>query len=161
MLLTNTEPVFEELENHQMALQTMQSSSAAGSFLDEVMKWQKRLQTIEAVLTTWLDVQEKWVELEEVKDIQLTVHDVSRNISYSSSKTSFCFHILQVYSSQDVMTALPNDANIFATVSRDFKLFMRATEKNPNVLQCCQRKSNHQFTKDQNTVLGINEKNIM
>ena len=58
MLLTNTGPIFEELESHQMALQAMQSSSAAGSFLDEVMKWQKRLQTIEAVLTTWLQVQE-------------------------------------------------------------------------------------------------------
>ena len=67
MLLTCTEPIFDELENHQMALQAMQSSSAAGSFLDEVMKWQKRLQTIEAVLTVWLEVQEKWVELEEVK----------------------------------------------------------------------------------------------
>ena len=66
LLLTHTEPIFGELEGHQVALQTMQSSSAAGSFLDEVMKWQKRLQTIEAVLTTWLDTQEKWVELEEV-----------------------------------------------------------------------------------------------
>ena len=45
----------------------MQGSSAAGSFLDEVTKWQKRLQTIEAVLSTWLEVQEKWVELEEVR----------------------------------------------------------------------------------------------
>ena len=66
-LLTNVEPIFEELENHQVSLGVMQSSSAAGSFLDEVTKWQKRLQTIEAILTTWLDVQEKWVELEEVR----------------------------------------------------------------------------------------------
>ena len=44
----------------------MQVSSAAGSFLDEVLKWQKRLQIIEAVLTNWLAVQDKWVELEEV-----------------------------------------------------------------------------------------------
>lgn len=65
-LLKNTDPIFEELEGHQVALQTMQSSSAAGSFLDEVMKWQKRLQTVEAVLTMWLQVQDKWVELEEV-----------------------------------------------------------------------------------------------
>ena len=36
-LLTNTEPIFEELEGHQVVLQTMQSSSAAGSFLDEVV----------------------------------------------------------------------------------------------------------------------------
>ncbi len=49
-----------------MSLQAMQSSSAAGSFLDEVVKWQKRLQTIEGVLTLWLRVQEKWLQLEEV-----------------------------------------------------------------------------------------------
>ena len=65
-LLDNTDPIFEELEGHQVSLQAMQSSSAAGSFLDEVLKWQKRLQTIEAVLTAWLDTQEKWIELEEV-----------------------------------------------------------------------------------------------
>ena len=66
MLLMATDPIFEELESHQVSLQAMQSNSAAGSFLDEVVKWQKRLQTIEAVLSTWLEVQEKWVELEEV-----------------------------------------------------------------------------------------------
>ena len=65
-LLTKTSSIFDELEHHQVALQAMQSSSAAGSFLDEVIKWQKRLQTIEAVLTKWLEVQEKWAELEEV-----------------------------------------------------------------------------------------------
>ena len=84
MLLTSTAPIFDELESHQMALQAMQSSSAAGSFLDEVMKWQKRLQTIEAVLTVWLEVQEKWVELEEVKyNIQITalnVHSIGDDI---------------------------------------------------------------------------------
>jgi dynein heavy chain len=65
-LLKNTGPIFDDLEAHQVTLQAMHTSSAAGSFLDEVMKWQKRLQTIEAVLTTWLQVQEKWLELEEV-----------------------------------------------------------------------------------------------
>lgn len=49
-----------------MTLQSMQSSSAAGSFMDEVVKWQKRLQTIEAVLSLWLEVQDRWTELEEV-----------------------------------------------------------------------------------------------
>lgn len=44
----------------------MLSGSAAGSFADDIMKWQKRLQTIEAVLTVWLEVQEKWIELEDV-----------------------------------------------------------------------------------------------
>lgn len=50
----------------QVSLQSMLSGSAAGSFADDIMKWQKRLQTIEAVLTVWLEVQEKWIELEDV-----------------------------------------------------------------------------------------------
>ena len=50
----------------QVSLQSMLSGSAAGSFADDIMKWQKRLQTIEAVLTVWLEVQGKWIELEDV-----------------------------------------------------------------------------------------------
>ncbi|XP_069115919.1 uncharacterized protein [Argopecten irradians] len=110
-LLTATDPIFQELEHHQVSLQAMQANSAAGSFLDDVLKWQKKLQTIEAVLTTWLEVQEKWVELEEV------------------------------FSGADVRTSLSHDANRFAVVNKDFRLLMRATEKNPNVLQCCSRKN--------------------
>ncbi|XP_070202269.1 uncharacterized protein [Littorina saxatilis] len=111
MLLTTTDPIFEELEHHQVTLQAMQSNSAAGSFLDEVLKWQKKLQTIEAVLTMWLDVQEKWIELEEV------------------------------YTGADVRAALSHDANRFSISNKDFRLLMRATERNPNVLQCCSRKN--------------------
>lgn len=44
----------------------MQSNSAIGSFLDEVTKWQKKLQLIEAVLEVWMRVQEKWVQLEDI-----------------------------------------------------------------------------------------------
>lgn len=66
MLLASTAHIFDELESHQVSLQAMQGSSAAGSFMDEVLKWQKRLQTIEATLTVWLEVQERWAELEEV-----------------------------------------------------------------------------------------------
>lgn len=44
----------------------MLSGSAASSFADDIMKWQKRLQIIEGVLSVWLEVQAKWVELEDV-----------------------------------------------------------------------------------------------
>ncbi|XP_033103095.1 dynein heavy chain 9, axonemal-like [Anneissia japonica] len=109
-LLSDVDPIFDELESHQVSLQSMQSSSAAGSFLDEVLKWQKRLQTIEAVLTVWLEVQVKWVELEEV------------------------------FSGLDIKTSLNHESGLFSSANRDFRLLMRATERNPNVLQCCQRK---------------------
>lgn len=68
-LLYSTDSVFNELISHQVELGVMQSSSAAGSFLDEVTKWQKRLQTIEGVLQTWLKVQNQWVEMEEVSSL--------------------------------------------------------------------------------------------
>ena len=67
-------------------------------------------------MTIWLSVQEKWVELEEI------------------------------YSTQDVRTALSHDANKFAAVNRDFRMLMRATEKNSNVLQCCSRKRESEWS---------------
>jgi hypothetical protein len=51
------------------------------------------------------------------------------------------FSCLQVFNTQEIRTALSHDANTFSMVNRDFRLLMKATEKNPNVLQCCQRKS--------------------
>ncbi|GFO25145.1 dynein beta chain, ciliary-like, partial [Plakobranchus ocellatus] len=131
MLLTHTDPIFEELEHHQITLQAMQSNSAAGSFLDEVLKWQKRLQNIEAVLTCWLDVQDKWVEMEEV------------------------------YTSSDVRQALSHDANRFATANKDFRLLMRATEKNPNVLQCCSRKNILKILEHMNQSLEVCRKSLL
>ena len=61
------EAILEELESHQMALQTLQSDSGIGSFMDDVFHWQKTLQTVEVILHLWLEVQEKWTELEEVR----------------------------------------------------------------------------------------------
>ncbi len=70
MLLVGADSTLEELESHQVSLQTMQASSAAGSFLDEIVKWHKNLQTVELVLSLWVEVQAKWVELEEVDIFQ-------------------------------------------------------------------------------------------
>lgn len=68
------------------------------------------------------------------------------NCSYwCSFCISFSCIFWQVYSSTDVRTSLSHDANRFAVLNKDFRLLMRATEKNPNVLQRCTRKSNPHF----------------
>ena len=68
------------------------------------------------------------------------------NCSYwCSFFISFSCIFRQVYSSTDVRTSLSHDANRFAVLNKDFRLLMRATEKNPNVLQRCTRKSNPHF----------------
>ncbi|KAK2190793.1 hypothetical protein NP493_68g02023 [Ridgeia piscesae] len=109
----------------------MQSSSAAGSFQDEVFKWQKQLQMIEAVMIIWLDVQRQWTELEEI------------------------------YSTPEVRTVLSHDANMFTSVNRDFGLLMKATEKNPNILQCCQRKNIQAILEKMAATLGHCRKSLL
>ena len=51
---------------HKTSLQSLAGTVAAVSFTDDLQKWHKRLQTIEAVLRVWLNVQQLWVQLEEV-----------------------------------------------------------------------------------------------
>ncbi|MGH0148673.1 UNVERIFIED_CONTAM: hypothetical protein FKN15_020618 [Acipenser sinensis] len=99
--------IFEELEHHQMTLETMKNNSETGSFLDEVTKWQKKLQVIESVVGLWSQVQEKWVQLEEV------------------------------FWTDDVCRDLPKEATTFAAVHHDLCAVMKATEQIPNVLQTC------------------------
>ena len=51
---------------HKTSLQSLAGTVAAVSFADDLQKWHKQLQTIEAVLRVWLNVQQLWVQLEEV-----------------------------------------------------------------------------------------------
>ena len=44
----------------------MLGGSAASSFADDIIKWQKTLQNLEAVLNLWWETQEKWVKLDDV-----------------------------------------------------------------------------------------------
>ena len=43
----------------------------------------------------------------------------------------------------DLRTALGQESAVFQSANHDFALIMKATEKNPNVLQCCQRASEY------------------
>ncbi|XP_066552370.1 dynein axonemal heavy chain 9-like [Amia ocellicauda] len=108
-LVTNAEAIFEELEHHQMALESMKDKSEAGSFADEVTKWQRKLQIIEVIVRLLLEVQDKWTDLE------------------------------QVLTCDAVRGDLPTEAATFAAVHRDLCSVMNAAEENPNVLQICTR----------------------
>jgi len=50
------------------SLQSLVGTVAAASFTDDLQRWHKQLQTIEAVLGVWLDVQQLWVQMEEVSE---------------------------------------------------------------------------------------------
>ena len=52
----------------QTSLQSVIGTTAAASFTDDLHRWQKQLQTIEAVLGVWLQVQALWSQLEVTTD---------------------------------------------------------------------------------------------
>ena len=52
----------------QLSLQNLEGTVAAASFSEDLSKWHKQLQTVEAVLRVWLQVQQLWVQLEEVRE---------------------------------------------------------------------------------------------
>ena len=53
----------------QLSLQSMVGGSAASSFADDIIKWQKTLQNLEAVLNLWWEAQQKWIKLDDVSFI--------------------------------------------------------------------------------------------
>ena len=67
VMLIKTDPVLiETLEDNQVQLQNMMSSRFVAHFKHQVSTWQKKLNTADAVLHSWLDVQRQWSNLENI-----------------------------------------------------------------------------------------------
>ena len=91
----------------QTSLKSLEGSLAATSFSEELQHWHKQLQTVEAVLRVWLQVQTHWVQLEEV----LTSTEAAQH--------------------------LPSTHFNFSTINKEWKQLLKSTAKSPNVIQCC------------------------
>ena len=111
---------------------------AATSFADELHKWHKQLQTIEAVLVVWLKVQQLWVQLEEVCMVSLSRAMSCKLCVYCPPINFLC---MQVYQSSDLQQHLSSYAFSFANADREFKDLMSLTAKNPAVLAVCLKDS--------------------
>ncbi|KAL3314189.1 hypothetical protein Ciccas_007197 [Cichlidogyrus casuarinus] len=80
-------------------------------FTDEIKKWQLTLKNVEQLTQLWLQVQKAWCDV-----IQILQHDQMRR-------------------------SLRIDLHELSVLNKDIILLFRATAKNPNVLRCCERKS--------------------
>uniref|UniRef100_A0A1X7UKN4 Uncharacterized protein n=1 Tax=Amphimedon queenslandica TaxID=400682 RepID=A0A1X7UKN4_AMPQE len=107
MLLDDVDKIFEALDHYQTSLKSLEGSVAATSFSEELQHWHKQLQTVEAVLRVWLQVQTHWVQLEEV----LTSIEAAQH--------------------------LPSTYFNFTTINKEWKQLLKSTAKSPNVIQCC------------------------
>ena len=77
------------------------------AFSDDISKWQRKLQTVEQALKTWVSVQTKWLEMEEM------------------------------FSMINVILSLNTHARVYAHVDLEFTHMMKSVGENPNIVQQC------------------------
>lgn len=103
--------VMEALEGDNMALQNMSNSKYVqgnAKFLELVNIWQRKLGSVDSVLSTWTDVQRKWQALESI-----------------------------FVGSADIRVQLPEDAKRFDGINQEFKDMMRGAPDITNVVEAC------------------------
>ncbi|XP_070509872.1 dynein beta chain, ciliary-like [Chironomus tepperi] len=99
------EETLESLEENQVQLQNMLSSKFVGYFLTEVTKWQTLLSNADQVISSWLEVQRKWMYLESI-----------------------------FIGSEDIRSQLPQEAKRFEDVDRTFKSLLNNMMENLTVV---------------------------
>ena len=95
-------------EEHQVALQAMQSSKYIMVFEEPVNAWLSKLGAVEAVCSVWQAVQEKWMQLESI-----------------------------FIGSEDIRAQLPEDSKRFDTIDEDWRALMNECCVIPNAVQVC------------------------
>lgn len=96
MSLQVEDAVTEALENDNLQLQNMSAQKYVQlnpMFQDAVANWQKKLGTVDSVMSSWLDVQKKWQALESI-----------------------------FVGSADIRVQLPEDSKRFDVVNADFQV---------------------------------------
>eukprot|EP00698_Gefionella_okellyi_P021190 TRINITY_DN679_c0_g2_i1.p1 TRINITY_DN679_c0_g2~~TRINITY_DN679_c0_g2_i1.p1 ORF type:complete len:4462 (-),score=1316.63 TRINITY_DN679_c0_g2_i1:16-13401(-) len=110
-LLGKSDDLVEALETDQVMLQNMQADKRTNAhFTDEIGKWQKRLNMVDGVLTTWLNVQRRWSALQPI-----------------------------FYGADDIRTTLAAHYATFDVVNTEWIQLMRDAALVPNVVECCNR----------------------
>ncbi|CAD7696266.1 unnamed protein product [Ostreobium quekettii] len=103
--------ITEALETDNLALQNMSGGKYVQGnpkFLEMVTNWQKKLGTVDVVLSTWQDVQKKWQALESI-----------------------------FVGSADIRVQLPEDSKRFDGVNADFQDLMRGAADITNTVEAC------------------------
>lgn len=100
-LLNDLEKVFVEIADHQLNLEVLQTNQSAGSFLDEISKWQSTLQHFEAVLKEWNLVQQLWLQIDHLQQfIQL---DSTTNSLFNKLDRDFRSLMISVANQNNVL----------------------------------------------------------
>eukprot|EP00741_Cyanophora_paradoxa_P005992 tig00000955_g5810.t1 len=103
--------VVEAKEDNLVQLQNMMAGKYVANnpdFQEQVGKWQRKLGAVDTVLTTWLDVQKKWISLESI-----------------------------FIGSADIRTQLPEDSKRFDAIDAEWKELMKEAHNQTNAVEAC------------------------
>ncbi len=106
-LLSETEKLYEYLENDQTKIGAMIASKYVNEIRKDVEKWESTLDTINEVLDEWITCQRNWIYLESV------------------------------FSAPDIQKQLPQETEKFRTVDKFWRDIMGKTNKNRKILDSC------------------------
>ncbi|KAJ2948630.1 hypothetical protein O0L34_g7885 [Tuta absoluta] len=105
--LNPCDEVVVKLDEDAMNLQSMAASQFIGPFLNIVHEWDRKLSLISEVIEEWFAVQRKWLYLEGI------------------------------FVGGDIRQQLPEEAQKFDDIDKNFRKIMLDTAKRLNVVDCC------------------------
>ena len=105
-LLRASEDLVETLEENNVQIQNMMMSKYIAFFLTEISGWQKKLGTVDTVLSRWLEVQRTWSYLQPI-----------------------------FTGSEDIRVQLEEDSKRFDEIDIEFRMHLDHFNANPNVIQ--------------------------
>ncbi|XP_058902457.1 dynein axonemal heavy chain 17 isoform X5 [Kogia breviceps] len=105
-MLKADQVLVETLEDNQVQLQNLMTSTCLSHFLKEVTSWQQKLSTADSVISVWFEVQRTWSHLEGI-----------------------------FVGSEDIRAQLPEASKHFDDIDQQFKALMEEAVKTPNVVE--------------------------
>lgn len=104
-VLTALDDIYTLLDDHLLKSQGMQSGATATSIGVTANDWERKLNDMQTIIETWMQVQSMWMYLEPI------------------------------FSSEDIMRQMPEEARSFAGVNRRWKQIMKSVKNDKHVLR--------------------------
>lgn len=124
-VLGGIEDVVMQLEDSQVALQTILASRFVGGIRTEVEEWEKKLSLLSEMLDEWLTCQRSWMYLENIFGAE---GELDRLLAQEErSPRREC-------SLADIQKQLPVESAKFSKLDKFFKDRMRKCHEYPNVI---------------------------